>query len=321
MTPTGLTRDAAAPPMWPYTNAGSSASIGAMYDDMVAVIENRALTGGHFLLSLDAPRQAAAVRPGQFAMVRILGRTDVLLRRPMSVFNVTAKEERDGGLRPARAPRVVELLYKVVGRGTRLMAELKPGDRVGLLAPLGHGFFEEEYLPRAHEADEILHVAGGIGVAALLLPAKHLAEAGFKQRLFFGARTKDDLVGAQEFKPLVRATLFAAEDGSAGYRGFVTRPLEEYLAKHTNQKLLLMVCGPGRCCAPRSSWPSASAIPAWSRWRIAWVAGWVCAWAAAFASRAKATKLISASARKGRCFGRRRWFGRRGKNSGFGIRG
>jgi len=230
--------------MWPYTNAGSSASIGAMYDDMVAVIENRALTGGHFLLSLDAPRQAAAVRPGQFAMVRILGRTDVLLRRPMSVFNVTAKEERDGGLRPARAPRVVELLYKVVGRGTRLMAELKPGDRVGLLAPLGHGFFEEEYLPRAHEADEILHVAGGIGVAALLLPAKHLAEAGFKQRLFFGARTKDDLVGAQEFKPLVRATLFAAEDGSAGYRGFVTRPLEEYLAKHTNQKLLLMVCGP-----------------------------------------------------------------------------
>ena len=124
------------------------------------------------------------------------------------------------------------------------MAELKAGDKVGLLAPLGHGFFEEEYLPRAHESDEILHVAGGIGIAALLLPAKQLAEAGFKQRLFFGARTKDDLVGVQEFKPVVRAMLLATENGSAGYRGFVTRPLEEYLTKHTNRKFLLMVCGP-----------------------------------------------------------------------------
>ncbi|MGA3328149.1 MAG: dihydroorotate dehydrogenase electron transfer subunit [Terriglobia bacterium] len=217
-----------------------------MYDETVAVIENRALTGGHFLLSLDAPRQAPAARPGQFAMVRILGRSDVLLRRPMSIFDVQAQDGGPtGSPQSASAPRILQLLYKIVGRGTRLMAELKPGDKAGLLAPLGHGFFEEEYLPRAHESDEILHVAGGIGIAALQLPAKHLAEAGFKQRLFFGARTKDDLVGVQEFKPLVRAMLLATENGSVGYRGFVTRPLEDYLTKHTNKKFLLMVCGPG----------------------------------------------------------------------------
>jgi dihydroorotate dehydrogenase electron transfer subunit len=215
-----------------------------MYDETVAVIENRFLTGGHFLLTLDAPRQAPEVRPGQFAMVRILGRSDVLLRRPMSIFAV---ETRDGGLAGSlrqAPPCILQLLYKIVGRGTRLMAQLKPGDKVGLLAPLGHGFFEEEYLPRAHESDEILHVAGGIGIAALLLSAKQLAEAGFKQRLFFGARTKDDLVGVWEFKPLVRAMLLATENGSEGYRGFVTRPLEEYLTKHTNRKFLLMACGP-----------------------------------------------------------------------------
>jgi dihydroorotate dehydrogenase electron transfer subunit len=216
-----------------------------MFDETVPVIENRPLTGGHFLLSLDAPRQAPGVRPGQFAMVRILGRSDVLLRRPMSIFDVQAPGGgHSGSPLHAAAPRILKLLYKIVGRGTRLMADLKPGDKVGLLAPLGHGFFEEEYLPRAHESDEILHVAGGIGVAALLLPAKQLAEAGFKQRLFFGARTKDDLVGVQEFKPLVRAMLLATENGSVGYRGFVTRPLEEYLAKHTNKKFLLLVCGP-----------------------------------------------------------------------------
>ncbi|MGD0220757.1 MAG: dihydroorotate dehydrogenase electron transfer subunit [Terriglobia bacterium] len=216
-----------------------------MYDETVAVIENRSLTGGHFLLSLDAPRQAPAARPGQFAMVRILGRSDVLLRRPMSIFDVQmAGGGQAGSPRQTPAPCVLQLLFKIVGRGTRLMAELKPGDKVGLLAPLGHGFFEEEYLPRAHECDEILHVAGGIGIAALLLPAKHLAEAGFKQRLFFGACTKDDLVGIQEFKPVVRAMLLATENGSAGYRGYVTRPLEEYLTKHTNKKFLFMVCGP-----------------------------------------------------------------------------
>jgi len=147
--------------------------------------------------------------------------------------------------RPGQAPRVMQLLYKAVGRGTRMIAELKKGDKVGLLAPLGHGFFEEEYLPRAREADEILQVAGGIGIAALLLPAKRLAEMGFKQRLFFGARTKADLVGTAEFKPLMRATLLATENGSAGYHGYVTRPLEEYLAAHANKKFLLMACGPG----------------------------------------------------------------------------
>jgi dihydroorotate dehydrogenase electron transfer subunit len=163
----------------------------------------------------------------------------------MSIFDVKPLAGEARSPRKPSAPRVMQLLYKIVGRGTRLMAELKPGDKVGLLAPLGHGFLQEEFLPRAHEADEILHVAGGIGIAALLLPAKQLAEAGFRQRLFFGARTKEDLVGLAEFKPLMRGMLLATENGAMGYRGYVTRPLEEYLSKHSNKKFLVMVCGPG----------------------------------------------------------------------------
>jgi dihydroorotate dehydrogenase electron transfer subunit len=59
-----------------------------------------------------------------------------------------------------------------------------------------------------------------------------------------GGRSKVDLVGVEDFKPLVRGSLLATEDGSAGYRGFVTRPLEEYLGRHSDKKYLLMVCGP-----------------------------------------------------------------------------
>jgi dihydroorotate dehydrogenase electron transfer subunit len=215
-----------------------------MYDELVTVTENRSLGGSHFLLSVESPHQAQAARPGQFGMLRILGRSDVLLRRPMSIYDVKSNSSNGMDGRKPGSPQVLQFLYKVVGHGTQLMSELQPGERVGLLAPLGHGFFQEEYLPRAHEADEIFLVAGGIGIAALLLPARCLAEAGFRQRLFFGGRTKADLVGLEDFRPLVRGTLLATEDGSAGYRGFVTRTLEDYLAHHTNRKCLLLVCGP-----------------------------------------------------------------------------
>ena len=215
-----------------------------MYDETVAVVENRPLTGGHFLLRLFSPRQARATRPGQFAMVQLPGRSDVLLRRPMSIYDVTARKAPRGNGRREPPAEVIELLYKVVGRGTQLMAELQPGDKVGLLAPLGHGFFKEDYLARARPADEILHVAGGIGIAALLLPARELAQAGFRQRLFFGGRTKGDLVGVRDFKPLVRETVLATEEGSVGHRGFVTKPLEEFLENQPKRKFLLMVCGP-----------------------------------------------------------------------------
>ena len=228
----------------PYKRWRGSVNISEMYDEIVAVTENRPLTGGHFLLSLHSPRQAQAARPGQFAMVRLLGRSDLLLRRPMSIYDTAPAKAHGRKRRGAESPEIIQLLYKVVGRGTRLMSELKPGDSVGLLGPLGHGFFKEDYLPQARATDEILHVAGGIGIAALLLAAKQLAKAGFRQRLFFGGRTKADLVGVEPFKPLVHGMALATEDGSRGRHGFVTRPLEEYLTRHRGKKFLLMVCGP-----------------------------------------------------------------------------
>jgi dihydroorotate dehydrogenase electron transfer subunit len=228
-----------------------------MYDAIVPVVENRPLTGGHYLLSLYSPRQAQATRAGQFAMVRLLGRSDVLLRRPMSIFDVVppgtcpdtrSRRSRRGRSSPATQepakPELIQLLYKAVGRGTRLMADLKPSDEVGLLAPLGHGFFAEEYMEQASAADEVLHVAGGIGIAALLLPARELAHAGIPQRLFFGGRTKADLVGVEEFKGSVGSTALATEDGSRGCRGYVTGPLEQYLERRRQRKFLLIVCGP-----------------------------------------------------------------------------
>lgn len=213
-----------------------------MSDEIAIVTENRSLSGGHFLLSVQSPRQASLARPGQFAMLRLPSRSDALLRRPMSIYDVKAASGAPAN--GAAPPTILQFLYKVVGRGTRLMAELKPGDEMDLLAPLGHGFFEEEYLDVAKSVDEVLHVAGGIGIAALLLPAKSLAAHGVRQRLFFGGRTQWDLVGTEDFAPFAPEPVLATEDGSRGHRGYVTRPLAEYLARNRGRRFLLLVCGP-----------------------------------------------------------------------------
>src|SRR5689334_9067553 len=104
-----------------------------IYDDNVPVLENRSLTGGHFLLSVRSRRQAQATRPGQFAMIRLLGRSDVLLRRPMSIYDVKPCEsEGERAISEAASPpgtgpaeikpnalSTIQILYKTVGRGTR----------------------------------------------------------------------------------------------------------------------------------------------------------------------------------------------------------
>lgn len=177
-------------------------------------------------------------------MVRLLGHSDVLLRRPMSIYDLIPREITGKKSEGGSSPEIIRLLYKVVGRGTRLMAALKPGDQVELLAPLGHGFFKEDYLGEAQAAGEVLHVAGGIGIAALLLPAREIAEAGVRQRLFFGGRTGDDLVGTKDFEGTVQDIILATENGSRGHGGYVTEPLDDYLKNHPKNKFLLMACGP-----------------------------------------------------------------------------
>ena len=149
--------------------------------------------------------------------------------------SLTVAELDAGGIAIALVPHTLK---------ETTLGALKPGDQVELLAPLGHGFFEEDYLPVAQAADEVLHVAGGIGIAALLLLARQIAKAGIRQQLFFGGRTADDLVGTEGFESYVEGMTLATENGSKGHRGFVTAPLEEYLAARPKQKFLLMACGP-----------------------------------------------------------------------------
>jgi dihydroorotate dehydrogenase electron transfer subunit len=177
-------------------------------------------------------------RPGQFAMLsagaqQAARRTDPLLPRPMAVYRAEAGV---GG-------SDVEILYKRVGRGTALLAEALPGQRVAIVGPLGKAF------PPPRSGERVTIVAGGTGIASVYELAARLAGL-HPVEVLFGARTRSDLMALEDFEALEIPLRVATEDGSAGVRGVVTDLLEAALDDPTPGVDLpgsgrrVYVCGP-----------------------------------------------------------------------------
>ena len=121
----------------------------------------------------------------------------------------------------------VELLYRVVGRGTALLAASTPGDMISLVGPLGQGFRVE---PGAGPA---WLVGGGTGIASLYELARALVACGRRVSVLLGARSEQDLTGRGDFEALEGAELVCAtEDGSFGFHGRISEPLESLSLIH-----------------------------------------------------------------------------------------
>lgn len=168
--------------------------------------------------------------PGQFVMLSpgartATPRTDPLLPRPMAVY----REVGEG--RPE-----IEILFKRHGRGTALLAEARPGERVGLFGPLGHGF------PLADPGERAVLVAGGTGIASVFELALRLRAAGTPLLVLLGARGASDLMGEADFADAGLPLRIATEDGSRGERGLVTALLEAELVSTTPTRVY--ACGP-----------------------------------------------------------------------------
>ncbi len=158
--------------------------------DVAAV---RQLGAAYVVLAFDAPAIARDARAGQF--LNLLLRPGPLLRRPFSVYRA------QGGL--------VEVIFRPVGQGTRRLADLRIGDQVSLLGPLGRGFeFREEWA-------EVALVSGGLGVAPMPLAARDAAAAGLRVHWVHGARTASELCPEWSGDEVVYAT----DDGTQGVRG------------------------------------------------------------------------------------------------------
>jgi len=208
-----------------------------MLDKKLKVKEIRDLGARNYLLTLISPEQARLTRPGQFVMVKCS--EDIqdlpLLRRPFSVFDIRPNP-RTG------KPAGLDILVKNVGAGTRRLAKLKPGDEVHVLGPQGLPFrIPESMQDRKHTA---CLVAGGVGIAALLLLARELISLRITPLLFYGGRSLSDLVLREHFEQLGIETFYTTEDGSRGERGVVTLPLERVIEARSRAGVRIYACGP-----------------------------------------------------------------------------
>jgi len=167
--------------------------------------KNVTLSDQYALLILTSPDKLPEMLPGQFAEVRVDGSSTVFLRRAISIHYVDYETNE------------LWLLIQVVGDGTKRLAELKSGEIVNLLLPLGNSFS----LPADKDA-RILLIGGGVGVAPLLFLGDYLKKIGFEVNYLLGARKKADLLQLCEFERFGNVYT-TTEDGSHGEPGFVTR--------------------------------------------------------------------------------------------------
>ncbi len=194
---------------------------------LVTIVENRPIARDTYVLRLDDPLTASAIRPGQFLMIRPGGENDPLLGRPLALYNVV----RD----PGGTAVGFEVVYLVIGRGTRALSARRAGERLSIWGPLGNGFGP----PPAGGA--VVFVAGGIGQTPFLAlggwwlgrescgGVSYAGAAAHSATLLYGVRTSELAAGIEDFERAGIAVEVATDDGSLGRRGYVTDLLRRRL--------------------------------------------------------------------------------------------
>lgn len=171
-------------------------------------------------MQLELPLTARAAKPGQFIHIKV-NAPRYILRRPISIAGTDAGK----GL--------VEIIYRIVGKGTEAMSHLKEGDVVDCLGPLGTAFDMEK--------DHIVGIGGGVGIAPILFMARK-AKPG-QMTVVIGGRNKEEVFWKDFFPKTVKQLIVTTDDGSYGIKGFSVSVLPE-LFKNENVDEAC-VCGPG----------------------------------------------------------------------------
>ena len=183
----------------------------------------------YYRMGLAFPELGTIARPGQFVMVRLPDRSIPLLRRPLSVHRPLIEGNDVCG---------IELLYKVVGQGTQALSEMKVGDAIDVLGPLGNGFSSPANLKRA------FLVAGGVGVASLYYLALDISgNTGVALTVFLGGCSAADILCEKELQVLGATVHVSTQDCSLGEMGLVTSLVEKSLDVDGKPDVIY-ACGP-----------------------------------------------------------------------------
>jgi dihydroorotate dehydrogenase electron transfer subunit len=192
-----------------------------MFEESTEVVFNKRVARNTFFMGFRSGPMADTSGPGQFVMMRVRPGIDPLLRRPFSICGVNGD--------------VLLILYRVIGRGTAILSEKKPGDLLPVLGPLGKGFEPPD------EAEQPILVAGGMGIAPLIFLSLHLARKD--QQFLAGYGISPEIVPLDPLGIAGLSPTLATEDGSQGHHGRVTDLLESVLSVKEKPSAIF-TCGP-----------------------------------------------------------------------------
>ena len=194
----------------------------------VEVVSNTHLKANFYRLTIKTPAYFSKAQPGQFIHIKVGDDFSPLLRRPFSISNVTSFG--------------VDIVYRIVGKGTRFLSELREGEYLDVLGPLGRGF------SISREAKIHILVGGGVGVAPLIFLARKIkeeTEGKVSILVFLGFKRKEEIICQNQFTGDNLSLHIACEDGSYGYRGLVSQAVEDYLINFTSLSgISIYACGP-----------------------------------------------------------------------------
>jgi dihydroorotate dehydrogenase electron transfer subunit len=201
--------------------------------DDFKILENKYLTEDLFILELEGNNITSDFKAGQFIQLRVDGSPETFLRRPISIYDV----DKDHN--------TFRLLIQIAGQGTLKLSELKKGDTLNLVYPLGNSFSD----PMTGE--RVLLAGGGVGIAPLLLMGRQLKSAGFSPDWLLGFRNRERLPDLTDYR-LLGDVHITTEDGSEGEKGYVT----DHSVLKSRKYDMVYCCGPD---------PMMKAVAAWCR--------------------------------------------------------
>ena len=176
------------------------------------------LCSDHYLLKIDTGHPLSS--PGQFVNIKIAD-TDPLLRRPFSIF-----DHKDN---------IIEIIFRVVGKGTEILKNIDKSCELDVIAPLGSGF-------TIAENRNVLLVGGGVGNAPLYYLAKKLKEKNNTVHYVYASRSKEYIFNEKEYRKISDNFYLTTDDGSCGCKG-VACDLMPDLTK-SNDFDFIYTCGP-----------------------------------------------------------------------------
>ncbi len=214
----------------------------SQYQENATVTRVEQFSPTNYRLTLDCPKVAGCAKPGQFVMIKTGIGKDPLLRRPFSIHQTTLEGK-------------IQIYFKVVGRGTDILAHVKEKETLSVFGPLGRGY-------RLNKNAPTVIVGGGLGIAPLLFLVKEncrLKKDCRQDLVILGARQKSEIEPLlDDFRQFGISILTATDDGSLGHQGVVIEILDSI---ELPAGCTVYGCGPEPMLAGLSGFCASRGIP------------------------------------------------------------